>query len=142
MLRMAAPFKSLALTSSLQRANSRHMAITSLSPQQLRNAADLKERIDALQEQLEEILGGTTAYAAQTAPMAGVPKKRRMSAAGRAAISAAAKPSWEKFRGEARNPSNGAQKTKRNMSPAARARLSALAKARWKKARASGKSTL
>jgi hypothetical protein len=34
------------------------MSITSLSPKQLRQAADLKERIDGLQDQLNEILGG------------------------------------------------------------------------------------
>jgi hypothetical protein len=34
------------------------MSITSLSPQQLRQAADLKERIDRLQDQLNAILGG------------------------------------------------------------------------------------
>ena len=33
------------------------MNITELSPQQLRKAADLKERVDALQEQLNELLG-------------------------------------------------------------------------------------
>jgi hypothetical protein len=34
------------------------MNINNLTPQQLRNAADLKERLDALQERLNGLLGG------------------------------------------------------------------------------------
>jgi len=38
------------------------MDITNLSAQQLRQAADLKEKIDGLQAELNAILGGEGAY--------------------------------------------------------------------------------
>lgn len=44
------------------------MNITSISPQQLRQAADLKEQIDGLQDQLNAILGGEV-----STPMASEP---------------------------------------------------------------------
>jgi hypothetical protein len=63
------------------------MSITNLSPKQLRQAADLKERIDGLQDQLHEILGGevSTADAPEPAAESGR-KKRKMTAAWRKAL--------------------------------------------------------
>jgi hypothetical protein len=43
-------------------------SITTLTPQQLRDAADLKERIDALQNQLNQILGGEVSAPSPQAP--------------------------------------------------------------------------
>ena len=68
--------------------------IASLSAQQLRRAADIKDKIQSLEKELEEILGSAT-----ESVIAAVPKKRRkMSAAGRARIAAAAKARWAKIK--------------------------------------------
>ena len=116
------------------------MEIINLTAKQLRQAADLQERIQALQAQLSQILGGAVPAAIATAARGGL--KRKISAAGRAAISAAAKARWAKLRGETPGSAQPAAKSKRQMSPIARARLAALARARWRKAKAAGKTSL
>ncbi len=69
-------------------------SIVSLSAQQLRRAADIKDKIQALEKELEQILGSSTKPVATS-----VPKKRhKMSAAGRARIAAAAKARWAKVK--------------------------------------------
>ena len=70
-----------------------------------------------------------------------VPKKRKMSAAVRAVISAAAKARWAKVRAK-KSVVELATKKERKMSATAKAKLSAIAKARWTKARKAGKSRL
>ncbi len=117
------------------------MDIINLTAKQLRQAADLQERIQNLQAQLSQILGGPAPAASGLGP-AGGGRKRRISAAGRAAISAAAKARWAKLRGGSSGTAQPASKPKRQMSEAARARLAALARARWRKAKASGKTSL
>ena len=107
-----------------------------LTPQQLRKAANVQERIVSLQKQLSQLLG---------APVRLVPgaarKKRTMSAAGRARIAAAARARWAKIRG-AKRAARPVQKPRRKISAAGRARLAALARARWKAAKAQGKKAL
>jgi hypothetical protein len=101
---------------------------------QLRHAADLKEKIDALNKELASILGAPAPLAAKA------PKKGKMSAAGRARIAAAQKARWAKIKGA--KPAVKAPVKKRTMSAAAKAKLSALAKARWAKIKAAGKKSL
>jgi hypothetical protein len=74
--------------------------LSQLSPSQLRQAAALKEKIVAMQKQLEQILGGSSKATTDTAAVADAPKatRRKMSAAARAKISAAAKARWAKVR--------------------------------------------
>jgi len=116
-------------------------SFTDVSAKQLRHAASIKERIDELEHELSQILGTSHARTGgsdhSTAPRR--TGKRRMSAAGRAAIAAGARARWARIKGTA---TKSATKPKRKMSAAGRARLSALAKARWKKARAAGRATL
>jgi len=72
-------------------------------------------------------------------------KQRKLSAAGRAAISAAVRARWDKVRAAGAKPKAApaaAAKPKRKFSAAGKARLSALAKERWKKAKAAGKARL
>jgi hypothetical protein len=111
-------------------------SITSLSPAQLRHAADIQERIQSLQADLNRLLGGTApvsvAYAAG---------RRKISAAGRARIAAAARARWARLRATRGGAKPPAQ-PKRKISSAGRARLSALAKARWQKVKAAGKKRL
>jgi hypothetical protein len=86
-----------------------------ITPQQLRRAADLKERIEALQAKLLALVGSPTPIT-----------KDRNTAAVR----------W------ANAPGNGEHNPKRRMSAAAKARLAAVARARWRKAKAAGKNAL
>ncbi len=114
------------------------MDILNLTAKQLRQAADLQDRIQSLQAQLGQLLGGGAAP--RVAVSSAAPKKRKISAAGRAAISAAAKARWARQRAAA--PVRSAAKPKRQMSAEARAKLSAMAKARWRKAKAAGRKAL
>ena len=113
-----------------------------LTSKQLRQAADLKEKIDGLESELATILGGNGSGMPspfKTAKTA----KRGMSAAGRARIAAAQKARWAKVK-SAKTGSKAAKPTKkkRKMSAAAKAAISKAAKARWAKAKAAGKNTL
>jgi len=94
-------------------------SITSLTPSQLRQAADLQEQIQELQNQLSAFLGGAVESA--PAPVK-APQKRRMSAAGRAAIAAAARARWAKYNAAKRQP---AKKGKRKFSAQALANIRA-----------------
>ena len=96
-----------------------------LTPRQLRQAANIQEKIQDLQKELAVILGGEIPIPFATKEKKG---KRRMSAAGRAAIAAAARARWAKIKGEA-------PKKKRKMSRAWRAALERA----WAARRAKGK---
>ena len=141
-------------------------SITDLTPRQLRQAANIQEKIQDLQKELAVILGGEIPVPFATEPRKG---KRRMSAAGRAAISAAAKARWAKIKGTAPKKKRkmsvawrkalergwaarrakgraakgkAVKRAKRNFSAAGLAALSAAAKARWAKVKAAGKTKL
>jgi hypothetical protein len=115
--------------------------LKNLSAKQLRQAADLKEKISALEGQLSRLLGSAPRPAVAKAPK----KKFTMSAAAKAKISAAAKLRWAKVKATkpaAKPKASPAPKKKGGMSAAGRAKISAAAKARWAKARAAGKKSL
>src|SRR3569833_2922763 len=95
-------------------------SMSSVSAEQLRRAAAIKDQIEALENELGKILGG-----AEESGSASGCGKRVMSASARARIAAAQKARWAKVKGK------GGSKTRRKMSPAARAKLAAAAKARW-----------
>ena len=140
-------------------------SINNLSIQQLRQAADLKEKIAALEKQLEQVLGATpkpavsapkAVVAKVVAAKAPAPKKKGgMSAAGKARIVAAQKARWAKIKAakaavpaikaaapaaKAAKPAVKAPaKKKFVMSAAAKAKISAAAKARWAKIKAAKK---
>jgi hypothetical protein len=67
-------------------------AITQLTPRELRQAADLQEKIVALQKKLGDLLG------TPASPLAPKRKKRTISPAGIARIRAAQKARWAKVR--------------------------------------------
>jgi hypothetical protein len=98
-----------------------------ISVEQLKYAITIREKIEALQEELAAIVGGGNPISRTG--------KRKMSASARAKIGAAQKARWAKQSGKT-------GKSKYKMSASARAAISAAAKARWKKAKAAGKSTL
>src|SRR5690349_441437 len=99
-------------------------AIINLSAYELRRAAELKEKIESLQSDLNQLLGSPAQPVGN-----GTSKKRHLSAAAIARIRAAQKARWAKVR---RTPVE--QRPKRRMTAAGRARLAALARARWRAA--------
>ena len=115
--------------------------LSSLTIHQLRQAADVKEKIEALNKELASLLGVPATVATRA------PKKSKMSASAKAKIGAAQKARWAKVK--AAKPVVKQTKTaakapvkKRTMSAAAKAKISAAAKARWAKIKASGKKAL
>ncbi len=111
-------------------------SIVNLSVKQLRRAVNIKDKIQSLENRLNQILGSPAKAVTVAVPKR---KKRKMSAAGRAKIAAAQKARWAKAKGR---KAKQTQPKKRTMSAAGRARISAAAKARWAKAKAAGKKTL
>ena len=140
------------------------------TPTQLRKAADIQEKIQSLQEELGQILGGEVSTPAQPAK---APKRKwKFSATARAKMRKAQKARWAKIKGtapsakpatapkkqpltEARGLANiragvakrmaaqgkAVQKQPRIQRSAAwKAAVSASAKARWAKAKKAGKS--
>jgi len=114
-----------------------NLLLGNLSADQLRRAAEIKEQIDALQGELEQLLGIERDL---VSPRAGR-LKRRMSPATIARMRSAQRARWARIKGETPAGRNF-RKGRRRMSAAAKARLSEIATARWRKARAAGKTTL
>jgi len=145
------------------------MNITTLTPTQLRKAADIQEKIQSLQEELGQLLGSEVSSPVE-APATEPRKKRgKVSAAGRARMRAAQIARWAKIKGteqfttpapkrkmSAQGLANiragvakrmaakgkAVQKPKRKFSAAGRAALAAAARARWAKVKAAGKTRL
>jgi hypothetical protein len=116
-------------------------SINNLSISQLRQAANLKERIVAFEKELSQLLG----LPVKTAAAKVQKKKGGMSTAAKAKLSAAAKARWAKVKRSktpAKTAVTTAPKKKDGMSAAAKANLSAAAKDRWAKAKAAGKKSL
>jgi hypothetical protein len=99
------------------------------TPAQLRKAADIQERIESLQEELGQLLGGEVSTPAQTSD---APKKRKFSAAARAKMRAAQKARWAAIKGTAPS-ATPAPKQKGKMSAQGLANIRAAQKARWAK---------
>lgn len=114
------------------------MNISDLTSQQLRRAAEIRENIEALQNELGNLIGSSGSAAPVETTIA--PKRGGMSAAGRARIAAAARARWARVRAANGKPEE--KPKRRTMSAAAKARLASIARARWKKAKAAGRSAL
>jgi len=127
--------------------------LLSLTSEQLKRAAGIKDQIQELEQELAAILGAPApapVIAKRGRPrkvvgLAGpAPKKGGMSAAGRARIAAAQRARWAKVKaqqdgqGVAKSAEKPVRK-KRKMSAAGRARIIAAQKARWAKVRAAKK---
>ena len=109
-------------------------SLISLSAQQLRRAAALKERIEALNHELNRLLGAPAGDGAVTVT------RRKVSRAGIARIRAAAKARWARIKAAAK--ATRPAKRKRKLSASAKAKLAAIARERWRKVKAAGKSKL
>ena len=85
--------------------------LSDLTTAQLRKAIEIKERIQALENELSEQFGrGLKAVGGRTSKLGRPPKlgtkvkkKRKMSAAGRARIAAAARARWAKVKAAGKN---------------------------------------
>ncbi len=112
------------------------MSIINLTPAQLRKAAELKESIEALKQELSRLTGApapdVTAVEAPVVP--GKRARKKISAAGLARMRAAQQARWARTRGEAPAAAPGKRGPKK-MSPAARAKIAAAQRARWAKLR-------
>ena len=97
--------------------------LSNLSTAQLKRAVQLREELDGLYSDLNQILTGSG-----PSPTRG---RRTMSAEARRKIAEAQRARWAKQKG-----------IRRKMNPAARAKIAAAAKARWAKAKAAGKNRL
>ena len=76
--------------------------LADLSLQQLKQAVAIREKIESLEKELSRIIGGQPSTTMAGAPTP-IRKRRRMSAAARAKISAAAKARWAKVRAKKGN---------------------------------------
>ena len=107
------------------------MNITTLSPTQLRKAADIQEKIQSLQSELGQLLGGEISTPAQPTE---VPKTRKFSAYTRAKMRKAQQARWAAKRGEVARPAEVESKATPAAKPKKKqlseAKLKALAKAR------------
>ena len=116
------------------------MNLSDLSAAQLRRAATIKEQLENLQKELTTLLG---APAAPQAAVAAPKNKWKMSAAGRANVSAAAKARWAKLKGTAKSapaakpaPVAKPARKKWKISAAGKARIKAANQAYWAKVKA------
>jgi len=100
--------------------------LAKLSVQQLKRALAIKQAMADLEKELGQILGDEPT-AARPAPRS---RKRKMSAAARASISAAQTARWAE-RKKAATPGKALPRKKGEMSAAGRARITAGTKARW-----------
>jgi hypothetical protein len=123
-------------------------SIQSLSAKQLHQAANLKEKIEALTKELSQLAGSTDKTIAAAKEAKGLKKRRGMSAAGRARIAAGQKARWAKIksgkltiRASSIKVVSTARPTKKKfrMSASAKAKISVAAKARWAKIKAAKK---
>jgi len=116
------------------------MSLINLTPAQLRHAADLKEKIEALQNQLNHLSGAPVTEVAAPAEAPATRAKRKISAAGIAKIRAAQKARWARVKGvavaKAAPAAKPGKRGPRKMSAAAKAKIAAAARARWARVRA------
>ena len=116
--------------------------LNALTPQQLRAAADIQERIQALQERLNQLLGGgvPAPVAGETPEPAGSLKGRKhFSPQTRAKMAAAQKARWAAKKGVNEEPPQTTTTAEPKKKKVSEAKLKALAKARearWAKFRA------
>ena len=108
------------------------MNLFDLTPEQLKRAASIKERIDGLNKQLRDILG------VPASPRAAPSKNRTMSPSVKKKIAATQKARWAKVR--ASKPATAKPAARKTViSTATRAKLSAKLKAYWAAKKKSGK---
>lgn len=107
--------------------------MNNLSVQQLRRVLEIKEKIEQLNDELDQVLSGSGSSSGSAAATSGQQKRRgRPPGAGAAKVAAAPSASSAGRKKGGRGP----------MSDEARARIAEAARLRWAKAKKSGKNRL
>ena len=114
------------------------ISLNDLTASQLRKAMAVKERIEALENELNDILGGAESTPTAGGNEGGIRRRRKMSPEAREKIAAAQRARWARVNAGKPAPEKPA-KGKRTMSPAAKAKIAAAARARWARVRAGKK---
>ena len=112
------------------------------TPAQLRKAADIQEKIQSLQSELNSLLGG--GEVSTPAPTTEAPPKRKFTAATRAKMRAAQKPRWADkgtTAATSTTPAKPEKKQKGKMSAEGLANIRAAQKARWSKKKGTAPAT-
>ena len=112
-------------------------SLENLSVSTLRQAIVLRERIDALNAELNELLENGEPSTSSN----GTSQRRAMSAAARRRIGEAQRLRWARQKGEM-PPAPVEKPAPKRFSPSVRAKMAAAAKLRWAKAKAAGRNTL
>src|ERR1700739_879393 len=100
-----------------------------ISTRNLEQALSIRRQIDALARRVRGLVGGTSSGAASATATARRGGRRRLSAAARGKIAAAARARWARFRA-GRGAAKAGKKRKGGITAAGRRRLSQLMKAR------------
>jgi hypothetical protein len=95
------PRSNLDFSGGLHKTCAVNLSISELSARQLRQAANLKERIDTLQRDLNQILGSSSLGAITRGDNARA--KRTMSAATKAKLAAIARARWKKAKAQGKS---------------------------------------
>ena len=110
-----------------------------LTTAQLKQAVQIREQIESLQEKLDALLGGTSPKTS-SAPTKG---KRTVSAATKKKMAAAQQARYAKLKGSsAKAPVQMVARKKGGITAAGRAKLAAAMKARWAAKKKTGSDTL
>ena len=97
-----------------------------ISLDSLEEALSIRRQMDTLEKRLGALLGRTTSSDSTTGKA-----HRRVSAATRAKLAAAARARWARVKGRSISIAHKSQPKKGGLTPAGRRRLSQLMKARW-----------
>jgi hypothetical protein len=116
---------------------------SSLTLEQLQRAVQIKQEIEALQDQLSRMLNVDAQNApAKSGKDTSSPKKGGMSPAGRERIAAAQRARWAKAKGQGASKASVSTPKRATLSSEGRAKIAAAARARWAKAKKAGKTSL
>jgi hypothetical protein len=85
---------------SCQRTKTDRVNISDVTAKQLRQAANLRERIDSLQDDLNRILGNSVVRGAKAPATTGARTRRSMSAGTKAKLAAIARARWKKAKAQ------------------------------------------
>ena len=104
-----------------------------LTTSQIKQALQIREQIETLQQKLETLLGGTAPATTPKQKVSRPSRKRTISEAGRAKIAAAQRARWanKQDNGSAAKTPTKAAPSKSAVTAERRAKLSAAMKARW-----------
>jgi hypothetical protein len=113
-------------------------SLATLSLNQLKRAVEIREQIESMTKELNQILGSSPLVYTNGSNRNGHDAqghgKRNLSASARARIAAAQRVRWAKY--NAARPAKPVPSHKNRLSPAGRAKVAAAVKARWAKFRA------